>query len=193
MLIGNGDGTFLPAVSYNAGGLGTEAVVIADFNNDGWPDLVVTSDCQTVTCVTGSIRLLTNNGDGTFTLTDAAIGPDKGGPLAVGDVNGDGNLDIVVSTGVFLGNGDGTFAQNSSVALPGGTISIALADVNGDGKLDVIVADQVSVKVQLGNGDGTLQSFVSYITGGKRPLSVAVAILTAMVGRISPWPVNALR
>ncbi|MGB8061807.1 MAG: FG-GAP-like repeat-containing protein [Candidatus Sulfotelmatobacter sp.] len=149
--------------------------MIGDVNNDGWPDLVVTSDCQTVTCVTGSIRLLTNNGDGTFTLTDTAIGPDKGGPLAIGDLNGDGNLDIVASTGVFLGNGDGTFTQNSSVALPGGTISIALADVNGDGKLDAIVADQVSVKVQLGNGDGTLQPFVSYITGGKRPLSVAVA------------------
>ena len=55
-------------------------------------------------------------------------------------------LDIVVSTGVFLGNGDGTFAQNISVALPGGDYLHRLADVNGDGKLDVVAADQVSVR-----------------------------------------------
>jgi hypothetical protein len=58
-----------------------------------------------------------------------------GGPLAIGDLNGDGNLDLVADIGVLLGNGDGTFTQDTSVTLPGGTISIALADVNNDGFL----------------------------------------------------------
>src|SRR5262249_52290608 len=47
--------------------------------------------------------------------------------------------------------------------------------VNNDGILDLVVADQVSVKVQLGNGDGSLQPAVSFKPAGVRPLSVAVA------------------
>jgi hypothetical protein len=175
VLIGIGDGTFQPAVSYNAGGPQTHGVVIGDVNNDGWPDIIVTSNCQPKTCVDGSIRLLLNNQDGTFTLTPTAIAPSMGGPLAIGDLNGDGNLDLVADIGVLLGNGDGTFTQDTSVTLPGGTISIALADVNNDGFLDVIVADQVSVKVQVGDGAGNLGLPVAYKSGGKRVLSVAVA------------------
>ena len=181
VLFGNGDGTFQTAVSYSVGGIETQAVVIGDFNSDGWPDLVVTSNCQIYTCVDGSIYLVLNNGDGTF-KAPVSIGPSMGGPLAVGDLNGDGNLDLVADVGVLLGNGDGTFTSLGSVTgpggvgyVPGGSISIALADVNGDGKLDVVVADQVSVKVQLGIGDGTLQLPVSFKPGGGRPLSVAAA------------------
>lgn len=175
VLIGIGDGTFQPAVSYGAGGLDTRGVVIGDVNNDTWPDIIVTSNCQTKTCVDGSIRLLLNKQDGTFALTPTAIAPSMGGPLAIGDLNGDGNLDLVADIGVLLGNGDGTFTQDTSVTLPGGTISIALADVNHDSFLDVVVADQVSVKVQLGDGTGNLGSPVAYKSGGKRVLSVAVA------------------
>jgi len=174
VLIGNGDGTFQPAVGYDAGGPGTEAVVIGDVNNDGAPDVIVTSNCQVLTCVTGSIRVLLNDGHGVFTVTANPISPSQGGPLAIGDLNGDGNLDLVADVGVLLGHGDGTFTAVPAVTIPGGTISIALADVNGDHKLDVIVATQVAVKVLLGNGDGTLQPPVSYKPGGARPLSVAV-------------------
>jgi hypothetical protein len=177
VLLGNGDGTFQAAVSYNAGGIETQAVVIGDVNNDGAPDLVVTSNCQALTCVDGTIYVLLNNGDGTFGAPNP-ISPSMGGPLAIGDLNNDGNLDLVADVGVLLGNGDGTFTplgSNPASDVPGGTISIALADINGDGLLDVVVADQTSVKVELGNGDGTLQPPLSFKTGGKRPLSVAVA------------------
>src|SRR5690348_657243 len=59
--------------------------------------------------------------------------------------------------------------------LPGGTSSIALQGVNADNILDVTVADQHTVKVQLGNGDGTLQDPLPFKSAGYRPLSVAVA------------------
>lgn len=174
VLIGNGDGTFQSAVSYNAGGKDTRAVVIGDVNKDGWNDIAVTSGCQVETCVDGSIRLLLNNGDGTFNLVAFPVSPSMGGPLAIGDMNGDGNLDLVAGVGVLLGNGDGTFQQHPAGHVPGGTISIAIADVNRDGIMDLVVADQVSVYVKLGIGDGTFQPIVAY-DAGIRPFWVAVA------------------
>jgi hypothetical protein len=173
VLIGNGDGTFQPAVTYNAGGLDTRAVVIGDVNRDGWNDIVVTSGCQVETCVDGSIRLLLNKGNGTFSLGTVPVSPSLGGPLAIGDMNGDGTLDLVADVGVLLGNGDGSFQQPAG-HVPGGTISIAIADLNRDGIMDLVVADQVSVGVKVGKGDGTFQTIVSY-DAGVRPFWVAVA------------------
>ena len=46
MLLGNGDGTFQPAVSYSSGGWRATSVAVADVNGDGNPDLVVSSECQ---------------------------------------------------------------------------------------------------------------------------------------------------
>ena len=175
----NNHGSFLAPVSYAAGGVDTRAVVIGDVTGDGWPDIIVTSNCQALTCVDGSIYLLANKGDGTF-KAPVPIAASMGGPLAIGDMNGDGIPDLVADVGVLLGNGDGTFSLIDPVLfggspLPGGTISIALQDVNADTILDVIVADQHTVKVQFGNGDGTVQDAIPFKSAGYRPLSVAVA------------------
>lgn len=79
----NNPGTFLAPVTYSAGGVDTRAVVVGDVNNDGWPDIVVTSNCQMLTCVDGSLNLLLNKGDGTF-KSPVSLGPSMGGPLAMG-------------------------------------------------------------------------------------------------------------
>ena len=58
MLLGNGDGTFQPAVRYTLGGFGATSVALADVNGDGKLDLLV---------ATGSaVGVLLGNGDGTF-------------------------------------------------------------------------------------------------------------------------------
>jgi hypothetical protein len=85
--------------------------------------------------------------------------------VATGDLNNDGNADLVVASGaifVFLGNGDGTFQPEKTYGIRLGrlALTVALGDFNGDGQLDVAVTDNASntVSILLGNGDGTFQT-----------------------------------
>jgi hypothetical protein len=83
--------------------------------------------------------------------------------VAVADVNGDGNPDMVVvggSVNVFLGNGDGTFQAPISYAIAGS--SIAIADLNGDGKPDLVVGTSTGVAILLGMGNGKFQTAFTY-------------------------------
>ena len=83
--------------------------------------------------------------------------------VAVGDLNGDGHLDLVTANSnssdvnVLLGNGDGTFGPEARYTVGAGPWSVAVGDFNGDHRLDLVTANTGSgdVSVLLGNGDGT--------------------------------------
>ena len=144
MLLGNGDGTFQPAVTYRTGGGQAWSVAVADVNGDGNADLVVANYDDNL------LGVLLGNGDGTFQPAVAYSSGGSGGSiaLAVADVNGDHKPDLLVAissnntVGVLLGNGDGTFQTavpyNSGGSGPG---AVAVADVNGDGKPDLLAGE----------------------------------------------------
>jgi hypothetical protein len=97
VLLGNVDGTFQTAVRYPAVN-GVAAVVMADFNGDGYLDLAVISNSaggNNSVGAAGAVTVLLGQGDGTF--RDAIVyGAGINTPwIAVGDVNGDGQPDLV--------------------------------------------------------------------------------------------------
>jgi FG-GAP-like repeat len=188
--LGNGDGTFQPAVSYQVSGTqGGEpaALTLGDFKNNGIFDVVAVD-------FDGQIWEFPGNGDGTF-QSPISVSPkftsayqNVAGIIAA-DLNGDGKLDLAMSwdtfssTGValsagvsvLLGNGDGTFAAAVNYPTPfnadlfSASADIAAGDLNGDGKMDLVVSaidsSQGSIAVLLGNGDGTFQSALSFPAG----------------------------
>ena len=158
VLMGNGDGTFQPAVDY-AVGADPDAIVAADFAGDGILDLAVANSEPNF------VSILMGNGDGTFRpAVDAPVG---GGPDAIvaGDFNGDGQVDLAVAkrldndVSILLGNGDGTFQSGGTFATGSGPDGITAGDFARDGKLDLAVANSKdnTVSILLGNGDGTFR------------------------------------
>jgi uncharacterized membrane protein len=207
VMFGRGDGTFHAAVNYSSGGESAYSVAVADVNGDGKLDLVVANGCFGSDCSAGSVGVLLGKGDGTFkkaVIYRSGAASVFGSHVAVGDLNGDGKLDLAVANtgsgcgsgcpegliGILLGNGDGTFRKAKTYRTGGfdGIGWVEIADVNGDKKPDLVVANycatecsyppvEGSVGVLLGNGDGTFKAVKTYPSGGDGAASVAVADL----------------
>ncbi|MET0334630.1 MAG: FG-GAP-like repeat-containing protein [Rhizobacter sp.] len=199
----------LPAV-YAVEHTGGGDLDVGDLNGDGRPDIVVTSPTGEAT---RSIGVLLQQPDGRF-AAPTYLGVDGTSPARgarIGDLNGDGRRDLVVSWGgsapaalsVFYQRADGTLAppvSRASLDYPG---ALAVADLNGDGRLDVVVAHDgwrsVGVYLQgvdgvLGeeeryegtDGSGNLQGVaVGDVNGDGRP-DIAQAGLSLMVNRGAP-------
>jgi hypothetical protein len=144
------------------------AVVVADLNRDGKPDLVVVDTNDNM------VDVLLGNGNGTFESPQAfAVGahPEF---LAVGDIIGDGIPDLVVSNSysnnvsVLLGNGNGTFKPQQTYAVGLTPFGIVVSDLNGDGRPDLVVGNVLSnsLSLLLGNGDGSFQLQQTIAAGG---------------------------
>ncbi len=188
VLLGNGNGTFAPAVNYPTGP-GPSDLATGDFNGDGKLDLAIFKQTSGTLGLagTGSVGIMLGDGNGGFSAPINNAIPFVPGAIAVGDFNGDGNLDLAITNplnndvAILLGNGNGTFGP--AVNYPAGSFisSIAVGDFSGNGKLDIAVTDDYVVSVLLGNGNGSFSAPTSYSFGsnpyflsGTNPGSVTV-------------------
>jgi hypothetical protein len=154
---------------------------VGDFDGNGWLDAVVANSSSDNPTISVILR------DETGALLPPQQYTIKDTPrfVAVGDLNNDSSIDIVVTSyssgvgdvSVFLGNGDGTFYQSSVFAAGGNPSYVVLGDFNDDGKSDMAVANSdvnaTSISLFIGNGDGTFGSRQT-ATVGRRPTSIAV-------------------
>ena len=142
VLLGNGDGTFQPQVTY-AVGSDPDAIVAGDFNGDGRTDLAVANQATTTT-----VSVLLGNGDGTFQpQVTYAVGSY---PVAIvaGDFNGDGRTDLAVANSAPTAPSRCCWATATARSSPRsptrwGRIPTAIVagDFNGDGRTDLAVAN----------------------------------------------------
>ena len=179
--INNGDGTFTGPATYGSGET-TFGLATADVDNDGNLDLI------------GQGFVLLGLGNGTFevaaplvrtsTRPAGTVRPGTaptatsviGGPVAVADLTGDGNIDVVYvgddggGVQVLLGNGNGTFRpppKGSTCSLAG--YQVAIGDFNNDGIPDLAFTGDGTVGVCLGNGNGTFGKTLTLPAGGDFP------------------------
>ncbi|HKQ39493.1 MAG TPA: FG-GAP-like repeat-containing protein, partial [Verrucomicrobiae bacterium] len=141
---GNGTFTKMPVALT---GIGYGSVAVADFDRDGRLDIVLTG--LTDGFAERRSELWRNLGDWQFTNMNVELPPMRSGTVALGDLNRDGELDLVLTglffefpsrgrTEVWLNAGNWTFT-NALAGLRNINGSVALGDVNGNGTLDLLL------------------------------------------------------
>jgi hypothetical protein len=192
LLLGTGTGTFATHTDFATKQPGCVSLAAGDLRNNGKIDLV--AGCQ----VLGQVVVLLGSGTGTLAAAKDYAVPDGVDIVALGDFNGDGKLDVAVTSGeegegvvsILAGSGSGKLKAAVGFGTNFGPTALGVADFNGDGKMDVVTADSNSpfeltfgeISVLLSNGKSLL--------GGRTDYSVATGNETGAYSGIAAADLN---
>ena len=179
---GDGNGAFRPSSSRDLPRnlRDVSSVAIADFTNDGRPDIICTN-------LQGSVYVFINNGTeqiDRWSMKETFVGGSLQS-LAISDVNRDGAIDVVVSSigraAVLVGDGTGSLsiAQRLAAGLYSGDSPawLEIADINNDTFGDLVTANPESDRLLVfaGDGAGKFDEPQAWPTGGLDPRAVIAA------------------
>jgi hypothetical protein len=173
--LGNGDGTFDPAIASGSSGPSQQATLVADVTGDGVPDVVAVIKTGGEDFSSSDLRLHQGNGDGTFTLIQTRSVDSNLSEGQVADFDGDGRPDTAV-VGSRGSNGGRSALwitlttpagiQGTPVAYEGPGSGLAVADLNADAAPDVATNGTSEIQIYTNAGDGTFPDISGVIAGG---------------------------
>ncbi len=203
VLFGRGDGTFISPTYFSLGSIWNGDMQVADLNHDGKSDLVSVTGTHMGWGGLNTVSIFFGNSMASPFSSPTVIPLNGADRLKIGDINGDGNNDIVANNGMtLLGRGDGGFYAVTAYGTPGSSIAtgllsqavqawgvdtgvtIGLGDLNGDGVLDAVAANPATagggVSVAL-NGNNDVQLLagatqISVSTSGSAAAGVPFAV-----------------
>jgi hypothetical protein len=208
-----GNGVFRILPRYNVASL-SDAVESADIDNDGDTDIVVNGEVG-IASNNAVVKILKNNGDGTFAPAIDYSPPRNFADMKLRDINNDGFVDMIFAPdgnfpayhiGTALNNGNGTFAPTvvrELFACGGGTIDAY--DLDGDGDRDIVFTEEescqnISARIFILRNDGNQSFFVMPVLhppGLPHELAIAdvtgdgkADIITAVSGSMEVFPGN---
>lgn len=172
----NGDGTFTPGAVFDIPNRQGNLIAIAagSFTNVGFDDLIAAD-------AAGDIFLIPSDGAGGFGTPIQTMADANPVAFAVGDFNGDGNLDIAVANkgsgdiSILLGDGAGNLSTPANVSVGGSPLALAAVDFDGNGTLDlaIVVGGTNVITVLSGDGAGGFNSPVQYVVDAT-PVALAI-------------------
>lgn len=180
ILLNNGQGQFAFNNSYG-NGYAARSIALADFNRDGFKDIAYLNNGFGSN---SNVTVLLNNGNATFDAPRFNWVWDYSDDLAVGDFDGDGNLDIGTVNSyyslvyVLIGDGHGNFTSYSEFYGGDSPTGINTADFNGDGRLDYAVVSRGinNLSVFLNQGYYLYGDPISFSVG-QTPVDIAIGKL----------------
>ncbi len=195
---GNGDGTFAPSSAVISNYLVSD-VAVADVNNDGKLDLVLSSEeVEGNDVTTGGILIVPGNGDGTFGPSSQIATGNFFFGMQVADMNNDGNADIVATLNstfgqpntyygmvTLLGLGNGQFsAPNNQLESLASTLPL-VGNFYSDNALDVITESGYGPALFIGQGSS---SVALTVTAANAPFGTAEALTASVTAGMTGRP-----
>ena len=157
-------------------GISDGAAVILDYNKDGKPDILVTG---TNSSGQNTTLLYKNKGNFVFESVNNIFEKITGGDMASGDIDSDGDDDVIITGNNALGkhvtklylNNSSIFVEAPSAvfdSLSNG--SVDMADINNDGRLDILLTGQDNdlfyrTTLYINNGDNTFHKDPAFFPG----------------------------